>query len=200
MVLLSFDWPKLFPQVTQMKGRSPVCSRWSHTYGFWPVWISWCRLRFPAWPKLLPHCEQVYGRSPVWMRWCVFRFPSVLKFFPHCVQEKGFSPCMLRGFLTVGLWVLVMITRLPPPPACPVAVASADVFPSAAGCNSYSAPPPNSGSSLPMPSISRASGRSLLSSVRSSAMWMDSRPLCCRWADMALDSGYSAFSELSSAV
>uniref|UniRef100_A0A8C4H286 Uncharacterized protein n=1 Tax=Dicentrarchus labrax TaxID=13489 RepID=A0A8C4H286_DICLA len=79
----SFDWLKLFPQVTQMNGRSPVCSRWcerrssalvkplgqwAHTYGFWPVWMSWsrCGARPCGWTP--GRCAA--GGRPCWILWC----------------------------------------------------------------------------------------------------------------------------------
>uniref|UniRef100_A0A3B5AGV9 Uncharacterized protein n=1 Tax=Stegastes partitus TaxID=144197 RepID=A0A3B5AGV9_9TELE len=46
-------WMKHLPQVSQLKGRSPV-------------WIRWWPLRVSAWLKLLPHVSHLNGFSPYW--------------------------------------------------------------------------------------------------------------------------------------
>jgi len=81
-------WEKLFPH-------------WVHVYGFSPVWILMCVLRFPLSVKLFPHWVHVYGFSPAWILMCLLKFPLCVKLFPHWVHEYGFSPvwilkCLLR--------------------------------------------------------------------------------------------------------
>uniref|UniRef100_A0A3B5BJH2 Secreted protein n=1 Tax=Stegastes partitus TaxID=144197 RepID=A0A3B5BJH2_9TELE len=59
-------WMKHLPQVSQLKGRSPV-------------WIRWWPLRVSAWLKLLPHVSHLNGFSPVWMRRWRCRLPWMVK-------------------------------------------------------------------------------------------------------------------------
>uniref|UniRef100_A0A667WBB9 Secreted protein n=1 Tax=Myripristis murdjan TaxID=586833 RepID=A0A667WBB9_9TELE len=102
------------------------------------LWICSCALRWPDWLKVFPQLGQAKGRSPVWICW--WR------------RSSAFVKPLGQWAHTYGFWPVWM--------SC---------------------------------------------SVRSSAMWMDSRPLWCRsercrWLDMRFGSGYSVFSRPSSVV
>ena len=83
-----------------------------HLYGFSPVWILWCELRWTLWLKLFPHSMHVYGFSPLWVLRCELRWLPWLKHFPHSMHSYGFSPvCVLW-------WVLRLLLLLKRFPQC----------------------------------------------------------------------------------
>ncbi len=72
-------WVKPFPQVIQVKGRSPLWMRsWLHRLTFWV--------------KLLPQVAQLKGLSPLWMRSWACKFPFWEKPFPQKLHLLGRSP------------------------------------------------------------------------------------------------------------
>uniref|UniRef100_A0A8C9YI90 Uncharacterized protein n=1 Tax=Sander lucioperca TaxID=283035 RepID=A0A8C9YI90_SANLU len=82
-------WMKHLPQVSQLKGRSPLCIR------LWPFRVS-------AWLKLLPQVSHLNGFSPVCMRRCDL---LLIKALPHTVVNayRKLSPHSehLCGFSTL---------------------------------------------------------------------------------------------------
>lgn len=118
-------WMKHLPQVSQLKGRSPVCVRWwlfrvsvwlkllpqvSHLNGFSPVCMRRWRCRLPCIVKLLLQYWQLYALSPVWTIWCIFRQWARWKLFPHCSQRNGRTSAWRRW------WFLRSCFRVKPFP------------------------------------------------------------------------------------
>lgn len=113
-------WVKPFPQVIQVKGRSPLWMRsWLHRLTFWvkllpqvaqlkglsPLWMRSWACKFPFWEKPFPQKLHLLGRSPVWTKKWTERLVFEWKHLPQTSQRNfsfGFSlenRCFLRRFL-----------------------------------------------------------------------------------------------------
>lgn len=88
------EWAKALPQVSHLKGRSPV-------------WLRMWRTRCAEWPKALGHSVHLKGRSPVWLRMCAASLLLEGKPLPQTEQGSTFFTRPRRP-LTAGLVVVAL--------------------------------------------------------------------------------------------
>ena len=78
-----------FPQVTQVKGVTPVC-------------VISCLLRLLESVNEFPQTSQVKGFTPVCVIACFLRLQEQVKYFPHTSHVKGITPVCLMYFETAA--------------------------------------------------------------------------------------------------
>ena len=63
-----------------------------HGYGFSPVWMRICALRWATWTNRALHVSHLYGFSPLWIRKWVFKFAGRLNWASQIGHLYGLLP------------------------------------------------------------------------------------------------------------
>ena len=120
-VLCCLIFPKVIeenPHWPHWWGFTPVCVimcflRWivwvdeklhcTHLCGFSTEWMSKCFFKSPVRPNDLLHCSQLFNLSREWVSKCCFKCPAWLNDLLHCAQLCNFSP----------VWIIMWPLRWP---------------------------------------------------------------------------------------
>ena len=78
-----------------------------HGYGFSPVWMRICALRWATWTNRALHVSHLYGFSPLWIRKWVFKFAGRLNWASQIGHLYGLLPknkliSVFEGYIDVG--------------------------------------------------------------------------------------------------